>query len=84
MPHRPRSAEPPDQPDRKLARDAPQSLESPRLSGCGERSSPSVAAVPVFRMLTCVGIVIGPAGCWLWLRTYLRHHPVTHDTAEGS
>ena len=42
-----------------------------------------VAAVFVFRMFTYLGPIIMGGGCWLYLRRYLRLHPVESEPALG-
>jgi uncharacterized membrane protein YbhN (UPF0104 family) len=43
-----------------------------------------VAAVFVFRMFTYLGPIIMGGGCWLYLRRYLRMHPVESRPAAES
>jgi putative heme transporter len=43
-----------------------------------------VGAVFVFRMFTYLGPIVMGGGCWLWIRYYVRRHPVQlGETVEG-
>jgi putative heme transporter len=42
-----------------------------------------VGAVFVFRMFTYLGPIVMGGGCWIWLRYYVRRHPVEVREAVG-
>jgi putative heme transporter len=43
-----------------------------------------VGAVLVFRMFTYLGPIVMGGGCWIWLRYYVRRHPVEVREAVGA